>query len=33
MYILVDTTPYRLPAARSPVLGRALLTSAGTGTS
>ena len=25
MYVLVGTTPHRLPAARSPVLGRARL--------
>ena len=31
-YILVGTTPHRLAAARGPVLGRALLTSAGAGT-
>ena len=32
MYILVGKTPHRLPAAHDPVLGKALLTSAGTGT-
>ena len=32
MYILVGTTQHCLSAARCPVLGRALLTSAGAGT-
>ena len=32
MYMLMGTTTHRLPAARSPVLGRARLTPVGAGT-